>query len=217
GKLTNVSLAAQAFDGLVLVPGEPLSFWRTLGRVTEARGFVNGLSISGGCLMPALGGGLCLLSNALFELAVRLGFTIVERHGHSQEAVPPRPGALWGLDATVFWPYVDLRSMPVYAPVQLGVSVSHEERTLRVSVRSQRPMRERVELTSEGERVLDTPVGPVRGNRVRRRTFSLETGALLDDRVVAENHRRVLSPEQMGRTCYTCGEESCHRRVEPER
>src|SRR5688500_8726165 len=33
GKRVNVALAAPAFDGLVLAPDRPLSFWRALGRI----------------------------------------------------------------------------------------------------------------------------------------------------------------------------------------
>ena len=211
GKRQNHALAAQAFESLLLRPGEPLSFWRTLGRVSEARGFRPGLEISGGCLRPAIGGGLCLLSNALFELAVRAGVIIHERHGHTQEAVPPQPGALWGLDATVFWPYVDLR-FEVRARSRLAVSISGD--SLRLRLESERPLLHRIELAAEGERLQQTPDGLVRENRVVRRIRPLDSETLLEESLVAENRRRLLSVEEMGRTCYSCGEDSCQRRVE---
>ncbi len=211
GKRVNLALAARAFESLLLRTGEPFSFWRTLGRVSQARGFRPGLEISGGCLRPAIGGGLCLLSNALFELAVRAGLVIHERHGHTQEAAPPPPGALWGLDATVFWPYVDLR-FEARAPSRLAVSISGD--TLRLRLESERPMLHRVELAVEGERLQRTAAGMVRENRVVRRIRPLDSDALLEESLVAENRRRLLSPEEMGRTCYTCGEDGCHRRVE---
>ena len=31
--------------------------------------------------MPSIGGGICLVSNALFAMAVRVGWSILERHG----------------------------------------------------------------------------------------------------------------------------------------
>src|SRR5687768_4518213 len=83
GKRHNVRLAATAFHGVVIAPDAPLSFWRVLGPATEARGFAWGMELRSGCAVPAVGGGLCLLSNALFALAVELGWTIHERHGHS--------------------------------------------------------------------------------------------------------------------------------------
>ena len=51
-------------------------------------------------MMPAIGGGLCQLSNALYDVALRAGCEIVERHAHSH----PRAGiGRWpsGRDATV--------------------------------------------------------------------------------------------------------------------
>src|SRR5688572_33136611 len=37
GKRVNLALAAPCFDGIVLAPEQPLSFWRALGRDTAAR------------------------------------------------------------------------------------------------------------------------------------------------------------------------------------
>src|ERR1041384_1083314 len=107
GKRRNLELAVPYFDGLLVTPQGTLSFWRVLGRASESRGFSWGMELRGGCVTPAIGGGLCLLSNAIFELAVRSGWRIIERHGHSLEAMPPAAGTV-PLDATVAWPDVDL-------------------------------------------------------------------------------------------------------------
>ena len=58
-------------------------------------------------MISTVGGGLCQLSNALYETALGAGFEIVERHAHSR--VVPGSRAVLGRDATVFWNYVDLR------------------------------------------------------------------------------------------------------------
>lgn len=55
--------------------------------------------------MPALGGGICQLSNALYGVAQDAGLEVVERHSHSRQI----PGMEAGRDATVAWNYVDLR------------------------------------------------------------------------------------------------------------
>jgi len=39
GKQHSLACAAPSFDGLLVEPVRPFSFWRALGRVTEARGF----------------------------------------------------------------------------------------------------------------------------------------------------------------------------------
>jgi hypothetical protein len=60
-----------------------------------------------GCLVPSIGGGLCQLSNALYDVCLRADCDILERHAHS--TVVPGSAAAAGRDATVAWNYVDLR------------------------------------------------------------------------------------------------------------
>lgn len=202
GKRHNVRLAAPAFDGLELSADRPFSFWRALGRVTEQRGFRQGMELQGGCIVPAIGGGLCLLSRALFQLAVYSGCEVLERHGHSLIAVEPPPSVIWGLDATVLWPYVDLRFAARRGRVALKVQV--RDGALYVSARSTLPHEGRIELSAIDERVHER----VRSNRVVRRV----DGVFRD--VVAVNRSRVL--KDTGRSCLTCDETGCHSRTVPE-
>ncbi|HUO88808.1 MAG TPA: VanW family protein [Rhizomicrobium sp.] len=107
GKVQNLRAAARRLDRTVLPAEAVFSFWRQLGRASTRRGFVAGRMLQEGCLVPATGGGLCQLSNALYDVALQAGCTIVERHGHSR--IVPGSSALRGRDATVAWNYVDLR------------------------------------------------------------------------------------------------------------
>ena len=87
--------------------GQVFSFWKQIGRTSRLKGYVAGRELREGCLIPSIGGGLCQLSNALYDAALTAGFEIVERHPHSK--VIPGSLAEQGRDATVFWNYVDLR------------------------------------------------------------------------------------------------------------
>jgi hypothetical protein len=107
GKVENLRRAAARFDRLAIPAKGVFSFWRQLGRATRRRGFVAGRMLQQGCLVPAVGGGLCQLSNALYDIALRAGAEIVERHAHSR--VVPGSAAQSGRDATVAWNYVDFR------------------------------------------------------------------------------------------------------------
>ena len=51
-----------------------------------ARGFATGRMLREGCPIPAIGGGLGQLSNALYEVALASGCRILERHAHSPRA-----------------------------------------------------------------------------------------------------------------------------------
>jgi vancomycin resistance protein VanW len=207
GKRRNLALAAPAFHDLVLAPDRPLSFWRALGRATEARGYTWGVELRGGCVVPAIAGGLCLLSNALFEVAVRAGWRILERHGHSLEAIPPAPGAL-PLDATVAWPDVDLVIAPQQGRARLAVRVTDE--ALEVTAFMAQPLAERIELSLD-ETVEQQGADRRRRSRVLRRRLTSD-GELLALEEVAAGVRRILAADELGKTCVSCDEHQCRDR-----
>src|ERR1044071_8509785 len=106
GKVENLRIALRALNGVEVAAGELFSFWAQIGRPTRGKGYVVGRELRQGCLIPNLGGGLCQLSNALYDAALKADFEIVERHAHSK--IIPGSLAEIGRDATVFWNYVDL-------------------------------------------------------------------------------------------------------------
>lgn len=120
GKVENLRLAARRLDRTLIPAGGTFSFWKQLGRASRPKGFVPGRMLQEGCLVPAVGGGLCQLSNALYDVALQAGCEIVERHAHSR--IVPGSSAEHGRDATVAWNYVDLRfrtCLPVLLRVRL--------------------------------------------------------------------------------------------------
>lgn len=129
GKVQNLRVARRRVDGATLRAGQTFSFWAQLGRPTWAKGYVPGRELREGCLVPAIGGGLCQLSNALYDAALQAGFEILERHAHTR--VVPGSLAERGRDATVFWNYVDLRFRPTRA-CRIEVTLSATELTVRL-------------------------------------------------------------------------------------
>jgi hypothetical protein len=110
------------------------SFWRNVGRTTRRRGFVDGRELREGCMIPTVGGGLCQLSNALYDAALKADLEIVERHAHTQ--VLAGSLAEVGRDATVFWNYVDLRFRSEHKfRIEAELSADH----LTVRIRGQKP------------------------------------------------------------------------------
>jgi hypothetical protein len=138
GKVHNLRVAARALDGLEFPAGGTFSFWAQVGRPTRARGFVRGRELREGCLVPAVAGGICQLSNALYEAALRAGLAIVERHAHSR--VVPGSQAASGRDATVFWNYLDLRFESPH-PFRLEVRLDADELAVIVRGRAVAPGR----------------------------------------------------------------------------
>ena len=107
GKVHNLRLVAKKLDGLEIPAGEVFSFWKNVGQASRLKGFVVGRELREGCIIPSIGGGLCQISNALYDAALKANFEIVERHAHSQ--IIPDSLAEQGRDATVFWNYIDLQ------------------------------------------------------------------------------------------------------------
>jgi vancomycin resistance protein YoaR len=99
GKVENLRRAIRSLHGVEVGPGRVLSFWAQVGPPWASRGFVEGREIREGCIVPAIAGGLCQLSNVLYDAAQRAGLEIVERHGHSR--IVPGSAAAAGRDATV--------------------------------------------------------------------------------------------------------------------
>ncbi|MES2660309.1 MAG: VanW family protein [Verrucomicrobiota bacterium] len=139
GKVENLRIATRAFHGLEMPPGKVMSFWRQLGRTTRRKGYLSGRELREGCIVPAIGGGLCQLSGLLYQAALAAGLEIIERHGHSR--VVPGSQAEQDLDATVFWNYVDLRFRS-HLPWRIEVELTATELVVRIRALSDSPQKE---------------------------------------------------------------------------
>ena len=130
GKVQNLRVAAHYLDGLVIPADALFSFWAQMPRPSRRLGFVRGRELREGCVIASVGGGLCQLSNALYDAALKAGCDIVERHAHSRRIEGSM--AAQGRDATIFWNYVDLRFRP---PVDCQLQVALDRDELKVTFR----------------------------------------------------------------------------------
>jgi len=108
-KVSSLEIASALIDGLIIEPGKSFSFWRTVGRPSERRGFKPGLQLSFGEMKAMTGGGLCQLSNLLHWMVLHTPMEVTERHRHSFDPFPDyRRRVPFGSGATVFYNYLDL-------------------------------------------------------------------------------------------------------------
>ncbi len=107
GKIENLRIAARKLNGVEIKANEIFSFWKHIGNPNLGKGYVTGREIREGCIVPTIAGGLCQLSNALYDTALKANFEIIERHRHTK--VIPGSLAEQDRDATVKWNYIDLR------------------------------------------------------------------------------------------------------------
>jgi vancomycin resistance protein YoaR len=117
----NIEVAASHLDGLVLGPGQVVSFNDVVGARSEENGFQKAYEIFKGEYVEGTGGGTCQVASTFHAIAFFGGLEILERLPHS------RPSAYIpaGLDATVVYPAVDLKirnpfpfALAVHAAVQ---------------------------------------------------------------------------------------------------
>ncbi|MBS2011792.1 MAG: VanW family protein [Deltaproteobacteria bacterium] len=101
----NIDNAAQKLDGLVISPGETVSFNAVVGERSEANGFQKSWEIFKGEMVEGVGGGTCQVASTFHAVTFFGGFDVLERLPHS------RPSAYipMGLDSTVVYPGVDLK------------------------------------------------------------------------------------------------------------
>ena len=98
-RITNLRLACEALDGLILLPGETFSYNGTLGERTPEKGYKPAASYMGGKTIQSYGGGICQPSSALYYSCLHADLEIVQRHCHTY----PSSYVPLGMDATVDW------------------------------------------------------------------------------------------------------------------
>ena len=96
---TNISLAAQKINGVVIMPGETFSYNQTVGQRTKAAGFKEAPAYLNGQVVQEVGGGICQVSSTLYNAVLYSNLEIVERYNHGFKPSYVKPG----LDATVSW------------------------------------------------------------------------------------------------------------------
>lgn len=192
-KITNLRLAAERLDGLVVQPGETFSFWRLVGRPTARRGFLPGLVLENGRIGTGTGGGLCQMGNLIYWMALHTPLTVAERWRHSYDVFPDENRTLpFGSGATLAYNYIDLQLRnDTDAPFQLHVWLS--ETHLHGEIRAAHEPQFRFEVV-ENEHFIRHEIwgGYSRHNRIARRKFDLKTGQLLAEEPVAENHALMM-------------------------
>lgn len=98
-RISNVKLAAAAFNGTVLNSGDVFSYNETVGQRTAAKGYKPAPAYIRGETVDEIGGGVCQPSSTLYLACLRANLEITERYAHRY--VPSYIGK--GMDATVSW------------------------------------------------------------------------------------------------------------------
>lgn len=96
GRKHNVKLALENFDGMIIAPGETVSFNEIVGEQTLERGYKTATIIYNGEFTDGIGGGVCQASTTLYNALLLSGIEINEVHKHTLPVkyVPPALDAM---------------------------------------------------------------------------------------------------------------------------
>lgn len=156
-RVQNIRLAAARFHGLLVAPGETFSMGEALGDISLENGYQEAMIIYNGRTIKGVGGGVCQVSTTLFRTAFFAGYPIIERYAHAyrvsyyeqtQYGIDPN---LAGMDATVYFPLVDLKFVndtPYWLLMETYVNESAQRLTWKFYS------------TNDGRRVTWTTTGP---------------------------------------------------------
>ncbi len=125
----NVAVAAGKLDGVIILPGETLSFNQVVGKRTTANGFMPAPEYQNGKSVTGIGGGTCQVSTTLYSAALYANLEIVSRRNHSMSVayVP------LGQDATVTDGGTDLKiKNNTKYPIKLDTSAGGGTITVRI-------------------------------------------------------------------------------------
>jgi vancomycin resistance protein VanW len=191
-KRTNLRLAADKLDGIIIMPGETFSFWKAVGEPTAGKGYLPGLVLSGGTLKPGVGGGLCQLTNLIYWMTLHTPLTVTERHRHSYDVFPDTDRTQpFGSGATCSYSSLDLQIVNGTAyPYQLALALTADE--LVGSWRSIAHSGLRYEVYEQEPAILCNPWGGYIRHNVLRRKVVGSDGALIADEFIAENNALML-------------------------
>ncbi len=131
GKIENLRIASKQLHSIEVKANQTFSFWKQIENPNFGKGYVVGREVREGCIVPTVAGGLCQLSNALYDAALKANFEILERHKHTK--VIKGSLAEQDRDATVKWNYVDLQFR---APFDFRIEIELTAQQLIVTYKS---------------------------------------------------------------------------------
>ena len=206
----NLKLVASRIDGHVMQPGDTFSFNKVVGARSEKEGYKTAHVISKGEMVDGMAGGACQISTTLHGAAFFAGLDVIESVPHSR----PSTYVHMGLDATVVWPYVDLKLKNSYDfPVAISYRVARGEAYVEIlgkerpydKIAFERSVDERIDfetITREtddiaiGHMVVDQPGYP--GYKVSRKRIFYKDGKAVKSNKWNLNYRPVVEYVRMG-------------------
>jgi vancomycin resistance protein VanW len=196
-KVTNLRIAIQNINNVIIRPGETFSFCRLVGHPTRKKGYLEGMELSFGEARPGIGGGLCQISNLIHWLVMHSPLTVTERYHHSFDPFPDDGRVLpFGSGATVFYNYRDYR-FTNNTPYTFQLNLWLTEKCLEGELRIDREPDFAYHVFEKEHQFLKIGDEFYRKNEIwRNKILKFEGGRVIDTELITKNFARVTyTPE----------------------
>lgn len=191
-KVGNIRLVCEKINGLIIHPGETFSFWLTVGKPSERKGYKEGLFIVRGKVESGIGGGLCQMGNLIHYMVLNSPLEVTELHHHSDALFPDEKRRVpFGTGTSVSYNYIDYRFQnTTEGDVQLLTWI--EEGELHGELRSTLDVPYRYELTEENHHFKEENGEYYRISQVYKLTIGKLTDKVIKKELILNNHSKVM-------------------------
>ena len=191
-KITNLKLAVQKIDGILICPGETFSFCKLVGKPTSKKGYVLGMELSLGMARPGIGGGICQIANMLHWLVLHSPLTIVEKSNHSFDPFPDEGRTLpFGSGAAIFYNYIDFQFKNETNQIfQIFLKVTNTH--LEGEIRTTKHLPYSYHVFEKNHRFIKIGEEYFRENEIYRNIIDKNTGKIFDTELMKKNFSRVM-------------------------
>lgn len=191
-KVTNIMLACNKINGIIIHPGETFSYWKTIGPTGKKQGYKKGLVIGKGGLTSGYGGGLCQMANMIHWLVLNSPMEVVELHHHSDALFPDdRRKVPFGTGTSVSYNNVDYR-FKNNTDQDVQILVWCENGELCGELRSEREYPCRYKLVEENHHFRKEKEKYYRISQVYRIVIDRLTDEELYKELILDNHSLVM-------------------------
>lgn len=191
-KVTNIMIACNKINGIIIHPGETFSFWHLVGPSDKRHGFKEGLEIRGHVLAAGYGGGLCQMANMVHWLVLNSPLEVTELHHHSDALFPDeRRRVPFGTGTSVCYNTLDYR-FKNNTDQDVQILVWCENGELCGELRSEREFPCRYKLVEENHHFKKEDEEYFRISQVYRIVIDRLTNEELYKELILDNHSKVL-------------------------
>jgi vancomycin resistance protein VanW len=204
-KATNLKIAGDKINYLVVKPGEEFSFWKTVGAISKRKGYLSGLTISKNKVSKDIGGGLCQLANLIHWLVLHSPMQVSELHHHSDALFPDeRRRVPFGTGTSVFYKNVDYRFINT-TKQDIQLLIWQDNGDICGELRTDKAFSFKYRIVEENHCYVMENNKYYRKSKVYRLIIDKELNEIIKKELILDNHSEVLYDYSLIPT-----EEICH-------